>query len=453
MIGRLAVALLLASAVAAASAQPCQDRLQRIEPTTARAGETIVLVGAFAPARQARRPVANRGQVFDLEVVHWGPQRIVARLPGALESGEYKVGIYCDGRPGPERFLHASAFVPLPVQAQPEPLPVPQRRPQATTPQRPTALQFEVWLSQQAELVDELVWEGRDGPELYASWPDARRAALYQAFQRSVEGAVADPTPPPNRATTPNAEGALLQRLDAAAAEALYLDAVGHSLALDYRAALPWSLRDYPLAQREILLDAREFFRFRDGEYELEFGRVGMALPSPAAVQWAFLSPLLGSSRQSTIVAVLDWLRDHALHFEGRAGAETMQQQWQYPGYPPVARVLAGTPHLGRPQWPVRPRTAGCFGTAGFLRALLRAANIPVRMASRCAHYQVHFPSEGLYLSHGDDPYSGDFRATGCSSERLLLSETTWQHWFGETVAAQHCDNVGRAAREMATCM
>jgi hypothetical protein len=449
---RLLLAAALSCLASVASAQPCADRLHEVRPGSARAGDEIELIGAFADSRGTRRPMANRGGVNDLEVLHWSSTRILARLPGKLSSGTYKVGIYCDGRAGPQRFLYSTDWLDLEVR--PAAATVFRQGPREAMPASPSAPAFDRWLAQQTELVNELVWEGGDGPELYPQWPDRRRQALYHAFRRSLDGEAAGEAPPPQNLAAPTSgdSEALRQILSEADAEAIYLDAVGHSLALEYAARLPWSLHDYPLLQREVLLDAREFFARSEDGYEIPFGIAGMALPSPSALQWSFLQPRLGGSRRATIIAVLDWLRERAVHFEGRASSASMLAQWQYPGYPPVARVLAGTRHEGRPTWPVRPRTAGCFGTAGFLRALLRSANIPVTMVSTCAHYQVHFPSEDLYLSHGDDPYSGEFREGSCPSERLLLDSATFDAWFRRGPEAQRCDNIGRGAREAANC-
>lgn len=440
-----------------ASAQPCGDRLASIEPASAMPGDRIVLHGSFADERGARRPVANLGGSFDLEVIDWTPSRIVARLPAMLPSGMFRVGVYCDGRPGPTRFLHATDFLELEVVAVPA-KPVASHRPSPGSPTRASAAQFEAWLAARPVLRESLIWEDIDGPQRYEHWPAIRRAALYRSFRRAVDGlsGVAQDAsmaePPENLAAGEAAGDALRQRLSADDAERLYLDAVGHSLALEYAARLPWSIADYPVAQQAMLLDARQFFRWRENGYEVELGVAGMALSSPSATQWAFLHSRIGADRRGTIVTVLDWLAAHAMHFEGRASSATMQQQWQYPGYPPVARVLAGTPHLGRPTWPVRPRTAGCFGSAGFLRALLRSANIPVAMISTCAHFQVAFPSEGLFLSHGDDPYSGDFTAQGCSADRLLIDGAQFAVWFRQGSESMRCENIGRAAREVPPC-
>lgn len=49
-----------------------------------------------------------------------------------------------------------------------------------------------------------------------------------------------------------------------------------------------------------------------------------------------------------------------------------MHNHWQYRGWPPVERIISGTndPVLGVRHW-----TAGCRGTSGFLRLVLRTTN------------------------------------------------------------------------------
>ena len=76
---------------------------------------------------------------------------------------------------------------------------------------------------------------------------------------------------------------------------------------------------------------------------------------------------------------------------------------------PAASRIIAGTPFAGEENMPlggILHRTAGCHGTAGFLRAVLRTVNIPVQERYANGHGIVAFTSESRYLSHADDPYS-----------------------------------------------
>jgi hypothetical protein len=69
-------------------------------------------------------------------------------------------------------------------------------------------------------------------------------------------------------------------------------------------------------------------------------------------------------------------------------------------------RRLADEAHGAAADARTMHRTAGCWGTVGFMRSVLRAANIPVVREACGGHACVGFPTEGLHMSHGDDPYN-----------------------------------------------
>ena len=110
---------------------------------------------------------------------------------------------------------------------------------------------------------------------------------------------------------------------------------------------------------------------------------LGGSLIGPPRFTLAFLrnTNLIGPTRQATIASLLNWVRDNLVHFYGAATYETMEQHWQYRG---CRRCHASCPVRIRPslarsqfaRW-----TAGCHGTTGFLRNVLRAVNIPVQTA------------------------------------------------------------------------
>jgi hypothetical protein len=100
--------------------------------------------------------------------------------------------------------------------------------------------------------------------------------------------------------------------------------------------------------------------------------------------------------------------------------------------------------------------TGGCAGTGSFLKAVLRVVNIPVTLrftpGGTCGHIQVQFPTEGLYLSHGDDPYA--FFAEGTTTvvppmTDFLIDQQTYSAWF-EGDPGEACKNVGRRPAELA---
>jgi hypothetical protein len=69
-----------------------------------------------------------------------------------------------------------------------------------------------------------------------------------------------------------------------------------------------------------------------------------------------------------------------------------------------------------------------------------------------CTHYQLYFPTEGLYVDHGDDPYSGYANPVTA----VIIDEPTYVSWFGpnthnedqnEPEESDHCHNVGRTVK------
>jgi hypothetical protein len=91
--------------------------------------------------------------------------------------------------------------------------------------------------------------------------------------------------------------------------------------------------------------------------------------------------------------------------------------------------------------------TAGCHGTSGFLHSVLRVLNIPVDGDEVAGHSLTRFMTEGLSLSHGDDPYIG-FDIYGVPTKALLLSETTFRSWFVTPSASLISENIGRGNPE-----
>ena len=127
---------------------------------------------------------------------------------------------------------------------------------------------------------------------------------------------------------------------------------------------------------------------------------------------------LVGASRTATVARLLDWAQDNLVHFYGDLDYGTAEQHWQYRGLPPITRIIEGTTST-RPGGAIFAHwTAGCHGTAGFLRNVLRVVNIPVELIRVCGHAQTHFLPEGTYLDHTDGLYDSTFAATGRPASR-----------------------------------
>ncbi len=184
---------------------------------------------------------------------------------------------------------------------------------------------------------------------------------------------------------------------------------------------------------------------------------VSMAVtPSHPTKSFAFLQQngLIGTNRLETIANLLSW--GHKLdHNMWSPTAANTDANWQYRGYAPVSRTIDGTlakiPNPTPGNW-----TMGCWGTMGFLKAVLLSVNIPVKITAingfGCNHATPYFPSEGLYLSHGDDPYS--FFQEGSTTVfpvpgDILIDQATYTSWFtGDP--SYVCGNIGRRPAELA---
>ena len=118
-----------------------------------------------------------------------------------------------------------------------------------------------------------------------------------------------------------------------------------------------------------------------------------------------------------------------------------------------MERIIEGTVSSANPSIGEQHYTAGCWGTAGFLRALLRTVNIPVDIgASPTAHALPGFPSEGLNLSHGDDPYTQISKWQPLFPiDDLFIDDMKYSAWFGPSVPPGiQLNNVGRQPTDLA---
>jgi Ca2+-binding RTX toxin-like protein len=241
----------------------------------------------------------------------------------------------------------------------------------------------------------------------------------------------------------------------------MYIRWVAQTLLQEVEGHFPWSLLDYDTQQLRVLLDSSSVFSRSAGtpikygmntgngahpNYVWMEGNKGESLLAPPRFTYAFLaqSGLIGSDRLDTIVRVLDWSGENLRHFEGiPMSFESTDVHWQYRGIPPITRIIEGTTREGSgvfAHW-----TAGCWGTTGFWRNVLRAANIPVMITNRCSHSLAYFVTEGLYIDHGDAPYNTLFQSLGLSTEELLLDQRTFEQRFGDNPDSNedYCEGVG----------
>lgn len=289
-----------------------------------------------------------------------------------------------------------------------------------------------------------IIWQGASALR-YDSWTAAQKSDLASAFNTiRTGGEVGLPETAP---TVAPVAGALHTQMTPTVAWEAYIAHLAHTLVVDSCGWVDWSIRSYTDQELRLLLHSESMFvRDAAGNYLMNTypqGRASHGDPT-RVYNWLRSEGLVASHHDTTIGRVLEWCRDNMSHYLGGPNPDNMQAHWQYRGFPPVERIIAGTtsPHGSR-HW-----TAGCWGTSGFLRLVLRTINVPSTMVSHCGHSQPFFPTIDSYLSHGDDPYNRNSVDAVAAGTDLLVDADTFEDWFDED-DPDHCDNIGRRPREL----
>jgi hypothetical protein len=247
----------------------------------------------------------------------------------------------------------------------------------------------------------------------------------------------------------------------------LYTRYIAHQLLVEIKKLVPWSVKTYDSTALHALFDStsicsRSFFpttQFSIGAgapWNLNFvhrkDNLGASLIAPPRYTYAFLynNNLIGADRLQTIGKLLNWCRDNMAHFFGASNYKNMEEHWQYRGLTPITRIIEGTTYPGTNQF--MHWTAGCHGTTGFLKNVLRSINIPMHIQRICGHSVGVFFTEGRYLDHGDDPYNSTFKGTGLPAIQLLIDDATFTSWFGNNPDNHEngCDKIGNQVNVLA---
>ena len=268
------------------------------------------------------------------------------------------------------------------------------------------------------------------------------------------------PDAPPLSQTVLLNDGSIFSTIfDPGVAWSIYLAHVAQSLIVERSGGVSWSVTSYSPDQLKRLFDSASLFELGPAGYAvLRFHHLlvshGAATPSDPARTFRFLrgGALIGSTPRDTVARLLGWCRDNLEHYASAPrplGHPTdLNAYWQYGGWPPVARVIAGTSH---PTEGFRHWTMGCWGTTAFLSLVLRTVNIPVALVS-CdgEHAMPSFLTLGAYLSHGDDPYSQLSRLRPrFPIDDLLIDQATFDTWFPATLGIRACNGRGRRPADL----
>ena len=247
------------------------------------------------------------------------------------------------------------------------------------------------------------------GTRAYDAWSDADKLMLGE-FLYLRETAAELPIAGPPALTSDR----FMSRCDA---WKIYLAHVSQSLWIDANGRVPWRLSSASTEHLAHLFDMRKLLAFTAGSgHSFELGTMGAVTHWSPSISYTFLvdSGIVRPTPWETIQALADWARANLIHITGyeydteggpfATQADQYQYIYGYRGLPLVDKMIHPLP--GR-----HHTTDGCWGTDGFLAAVLRTVNVPVRHGrtnfSGLSHSRPEFFSVGRNLAHGDDPYNG----------------------------------------------
>ncbi|MGA0559474.1 hypothetical protein ACO2Q8_22640 [Larkinella sp. VNQ87] len=308
------------------------------------------------------------------------------------------------------------------------------------------------WLQANPAVANSIVWQDANEICSWPSWTALEQTQLWVAFQKAWQGSsIYVPDVPENQLAI--GESAITV-LSVTHAWAYFRASVAHSLALELGNRVNWSVRNYSEQQLAQLFNSREMFYWNESPlgYMISNGYHGFVTQGPPLKSYQFMKDhdMISTNRLNTISRAIDWCRFNLSHYLGRSSGDNMEAHWQYRGAPPMMRILSGTFNPEQPLFGVRHWTAGCHGTAGFLRMLLRTVNIPVKMVFGYQHAQVWFMSDNYYLDHADAPYDSRIKDPAIGAGELLINQDRYMQWFGPGVSQEvESKNVGRRNREL----
>jgi hypothetical protein len=344
------------------------------------------------------------------------------------------------------------------------------------------------WLLWQSTVASSIKWQFRSEtseyviPETakrrYPDWSVAEKNELQAAFNAAwnwleAQSATFDVSsedlsyPPANLIDTSDDDGAPWTRVDEAWARDFYLRWVALALAVEIGNRVPWSITTYTEEELQVLFDSAAMMtRHASSGFTLVTAipyftnyvhrkdNLGTSLPAPPWYTYAFLAngAMIGATRLDTIGNLLQWISDNCGHSYGHFTYQETDNHWQYRGNPPITRIIEGTTNRTLFGGWFNNWTAGCHGTAGLIRNVLRAVNIPVHISRVCNHAQAVFLTENLYLDHCDNPYNSRFTTLELPATDLLIDHATYVSWFGSSTdnREEGCDKINNQVNVLA---
>ena len=329
---------------------------------------------------------------------------------------------------------------------------------------------FSEWLNKYPKIPNAIIWRENASKEYpngvplaYNLWEENKKKELSTNFWNILMDILPGLSEAPNITVNLSDDGTVYSTdLKPGDAWIYYITYVAHSIRVEIDRLVHWSILRYNHDQLEFLFDSNTLFEYFGSNDIYSIIRWDKSLFSHGAVTigdptriYDFIDDgkLIGITRWGTIGRFLGWCRDELVHFNGKNNPADYQKYWQYEGYPPVERILNGTKLQDKE---IEHYTAGCFGTTGLMRNILRTINVPVLLEERCGHAMPHFvydKTHEFYLSHGDDPYNSLYKHSTPQfiPLELIINHNKFDEWFNKDLPNETiCKNIGRHALELA---
>ncbi len=326
---------------------------------------------------------------------------------------------------------------------------------------------LDVWLKQHPEISDYVTWQDAGNIKKWKDWKPSDRKLLKHFYDsacrknRSLNHKSSIFGLPEILANQKNLEDNDFGKtvFSYETAKKYYLSSLALTFSHELGKMLPWTFSASSREQLQELLDSRTFFEWQSPEngYVVNEDKGGLSSPSPPDLVYNFLRShnIVQASRRKTILSFIQWAGQLTHDFRPldeewkkfpRESTRFLDGFWHFRGFPPVLSVLKGTQQTVSLSFETKPThwTAGCWGTAGLFKNVLRAVNIPVEIRQVANHALLYFPSEDIFLSHGDDPYD-QFYFHSPTPDEIFIDGSEWKNLFGEKNSARKNIAIGPA--------
>lgn len=278
---------------------------------------------------------------------------------------------------------------------------------------------LDCWLNQHPDVAGAMFYQDSSYSGTWPTWPTAvknqlrlyfnQMAVWYKVGMPPASYPKPFPVPIPELGPPDPVYGFWMSE---ATGKRVYLSQAANSLAAELTAAFSWTITTYTPPQLTLLLSMNDTMYYMSNVanpgYFFQYDGPSPATPG-YTVTFFKKSNLIGTDAADTVARLFAWERQ-LTHFFVVGGDPTVNvfPYFWGPNTPPIpdSQIITGTTYSGPINFGFGHFTAGCGGTMFFMKSVLRSMNIPVdRHWVSCQHATPIFPTIGLAMTHGDDPY------------------------------------------------